>query len=161
MKYRYFLPFLSAALLMFSSPAFANTPEGTAHILKTPADVASVMDEEDEESYSAFSSSGSGNTSSTSTMYFNDETGALISFEVTTNGSKADITIRKNGAVALHETVPDTGNTVNITRHTFNGSTYFLVKLAHHTLHAYSTPDGSWHMDSQQFKDGNDSIVML
>lgn len=81
--------FILSITLLFFSPIWglANVPENTAHIL----------------SYTSYSSSeifkDGSHTSSTSssTMYFNDETGALLSFEVQTDGQTMSIIIRKNG----------------------------------------------------------------
>jgi hypothetical protein len=158
MKHRYILSALACAIFSLSGlSATAAVPEGTARIIHTQSDLQNFLDEEEEDSTTFFSSE-SGNVSSNSTMYFNDDTGALIAFELETSGDEMELTIRQNGCVVWKNSYTDTNHTYRITRRTFNGSTYFLIYLGHRILRASNTPDGHWNVESAPFgPTGSDS----
>ena len=126
--------FILSITLLFFIPIWglANVPENTAHIV----------------SYTSYSSSeifkDGSHTSSTSssTMYFNDETGALLSFEVQTDGQTMSIIIRKNGIKIWSESFKESSPHYTITRKRDKEVMSFLMQLGHRTYLASYAPDG-------------------
>ena len=126
--------FILSITLLFFSPIWglANVSENTAHIL----------------SYTSYSSSeifkDGSHTSSTSssTMYFNHETGALLSFEVQTDGQTMSIIIRKNGIKIWSESFKESSTHYTITRKREKEVMSFLMQLGHRTYLASYAPDG-------------------
>lgn len=90
------------------------------------------------------------NFSSDSTMYFNDETGALLAFTVNADGHTMHATIRKNGILIWEESFPDTTQKYSITRKTDSISPYLLMNLGNRTYVARYDKDGK--MEVQEIR---------
>ena len=85
------LPLALCFFLPLSASAY--TPAGTAQIIHSSAETGQL--------YFSTASEGDMNFSSASTMYFNDETGALLAFTVNADGHTMHASIRKNGMLIL------------------------------------------------------------
>ena len=110
------LPLALCFFLPLSASAY--TPAGTAQIIHSSTETGQL--------YFSTASEGDMNFSSASTMYFNDETGALLAFTV-------HAAIRKNGMLIWKESFPDTTQKYSITRKTDSISPYFLMNLGNRT----------------------------
>ena len=125
-------PLALCALLPLSASAY--TPAGTAQIMHSSMETGQI--------YFSTSSEGDMNFASDSTMYFNDETGALLAFTVNADGHTMHASIRKNGMLLWEESFPDTTQKYSITRKTDSISPYFLMKLGNRTYTARYDTEG-------------------
>lgn len=123
-----------ALCCLFPLYASAYTPAGTAQIMHSSVETGQM--------YFSTSSDGDMNFSSDSTMYFNDETGALLAFTVNADGHTMHASIRKNGMLIWEESFPDTTQKYSITRKTDSISPYFLMNLGNRTYVARYDKDG-------------------
>lgn len=134
------LPLALCFFLPLSASAY--TPAGTAQIIHSSAETGQL--------YFSTASEGDMNFSSASTMYFNDETGALLAFTVNADGHTMHASIRKNGMLIWEESFPDTTQKYSITRKTDSISPYFLMNLGNRTYVARYDKDGK--MDVQELR---------
>ena len=134
------LPLALCFLLPLSASAY--TPAGTAQIIHSSAETGQL--------YFSTASEGDMNFSSASTMYFNDETGALLAFTVNADGHTMHASIRKNGMLIWEESFPDTTQKYSITRKTDSISPYFLMNLGNRTYVARYDKDGK--MEVQELR---------
>lgn len=135
------LPLALCFFLPFSASAY--TPAGTAQIIHSSAAETGQL-------YFSTASEGDMNFSSASTMYFNDETGALLAFTVNADGHTMHASIRKNGMLIWEESFPDTTQKYSITRKTDSISPYFLMNLGNRTYVARYDKDGE--MEVQELR---------
>ena len=131
-----------ALCCLFPLYASAYTPAGTARIMHSSVETGQL--------YFSTASEGDMNFSSASTMYFNDETGALLAFTVNADGHTMHASIRKNGMLIWEESFPDTTQKYSITRKTDSISPYFLMNLGNRTYVARYDKDGK--MDVQELR---------
>ena len=134
------LPLALCFFLPLSASAY--TPAGTTQIIHSSTETGQL--------YFSTASEGDMNFSSASTMYFNDETGALLAFTVNADGHTMHASIRKNGMLIWKESFPDTTQKYSITRKTDSISPYFLMNLGNRTYIARYDKDGK--MEVQEIR---------
>ena len=133
------LPLALCFFLPLSASAY--TPAGTAQIIHLCRNRTAVL---------FYSQRRRHEFSSASTMYFNDETGALLAFTVNADGHTMHASIRKNGMLIWEESFPDTTQKYSITRKTDSISPYFLMNLGNRTYVARYDKDGK--MEVQELR---------